>query len=282
MTKSVPLFSPRRLACLGAVAATLSLCAATVLAAEAPAAPAPAPDWTNTGNVTLVSDYLFRGVSQTQGHATVQANLDFSHVSGLYLGMFGSGVSHAAYNNGSGSEIDLYGGYRYALNADSNIDAGLVTYWYPSAHYATTDGDIRYHTQDAKLGLNMGSFNVTGWVTLSKHWFGFAVDPFTGKNVDTRGSLYGEVNWNPELAPGLALNLHAGKQHVRNMSAFDFVDAKVGVTKTVDNWAFAAAATYNNGDASRNGTPLWTFFDADGSGKNVVRKRLLLTAARNF
>ncbi|MBA5690199.1 TorF family putative porin [Rugamonas apoptosis] len=280
MTPSASLFSPRRRACLGAAAIVLGA-VTTVHAAEAPAA-APTPDWTNTGNVTLVSDYLFRGVSQTQGHPTVQANLDFTHASGLYLGLFGSGVSHAAYNNGSGSEIDLYGGYRYPLNADSNIDAGLVTYWYPAAHYQTAGGDIRYHTQDAKLGLNVGSFNVYGWLTLSKHWFGFAVDPYSGKNVDTRGTLYGEVNWNPELAPGLAFNLHVGKQHVRNMSAFDFVDVKAGVTKTVDNWAFSAAAVYNNGDASRNGTPLWTFFDADGSGKNVVRKRLLLTAARNF
>ncbi|MFA9218180.1 MAG: TorF family putative porin [Sphingomonadaceae bacterium] len=255
------------------------LCAAgSALAADA----APAPDWTNTGNLTLASDYLFRGISQTQAKPTVQATLDFTHASGFYLGLFGSGVSHAAYNNGSGSEVDVYGGYRYPLSADSNIDAGLVTYWYPGAHYAAGGKDIKYHSQEAKLGLNVGSFNAYAWVALSQYWFGFAVAPDSGKLVNTRGTAYVEANWNPELAPGLVLNLHAGRQQVRNMSDFNFFDVKAGVTKTFDSWAVSAAATYNIGDASKQGTPLWTFFDADGSGKNVAQKRLLLTVARNF
>ena len=243
---------------------------------------APAPAWTESGNVTVVSDYLFRGISQTQAKPTAQANLDFTHSSGFYVGLFGAGVSHAAYNNGSGSEIDVYGGYRHSLNADTVIDAGLVTYWFPGAHYATGGRDIKYHTQEAKLGVNIGSFNAYGWVSLNKHWFGFAVQPYSGDLVSTRGTVYGEVNWNPELAPGLTLNLHAGKQNVRNMSAFNFYDVKAGVTKTVDKWAFSAAAVYNSGDDNKNGTPLWTFFNADGSGKNVVQKRLLVTAARTF
>ena len=265
------------------VAAGCLACAAGgALAADAAAAAAPAPDWSNTGNITLVSDYLFRGISQTQAKPTAQATLDFTHVSGLYLGLFGSGVSHAAYNNGSGSEIDVYGGYRYPLSEGNNIDAGLVTYWYPGAHFAAGGKDIKYHTQEAKLGVNVGSFNAYAWVALSEYWFGFAVQPDSGKLANTRGTAYVEANWNPELAPGLVLNLHAGRQQVRNMSDFNFFDVKAGVTKTVDSWAFSAAATYNSGDASKNGTPLWTFFNADGSGKNVAQKRLQLTASRNF
>ena len=117
---------------------------AAMAADPAPAAPASAPDWTESGNVTIVSDYLFRGISQTQAKPTIQATLDFTHASGFYLGLFGSGVSHAAYNNGSGAEIDVYGGYRHSLNADTVIDAGLVTYWFPGAHYATGGKDIKY------------------------------------------------------------------------------------------------------------------------------------------
>ena len=104
----------------------------------------------------------------------------------------------------------------------------------------------------------------------------------SGKLADTRGTAYAEVNWNPELMPGLVLNLHAGRQQVRNMSDFNFFDVKAGVTKTFDSWAVSAAGTYNSGDASKNGTPLWTFFNADGSGKNVAQKRLVVTASRNF
>lgn len=250
-------------------------------AADAAAA-APASAWTVGGNVMLLSDYLFRGVSQTQRKPTAQGTVDFTHASGAYLGVFGSGVSNAAYNNTSGSEIDLYGGYRHTLGDTSNIDAGIVTYWYPSAKYRAGGRTIKYDTQDAKLGVNVGSFNAYGWVTLSKHWFGYAVDPYHGDIVDTRGSTYLEANWNPELMPGLTLNLHAGQQRVRRLSAYNFEDVKVGVTKAWDGWSFTAAAIYNNGDADDNGVPLWTFFNPDGTGKNVVGRRFQVTAARNF
>ena len=264
----------------------LLACAIVAFQAPGSARAADTPAWTVSGNVALLSDYLFRGVSQTQGKPTVQGTLDFTHASGLYLGVFGSGVSNAAYNNTSGSEIDLYGGYRHPLSETGNIDAGLVTYWYPAAKYSAGGKSIKYDTQDAKLGVNLGSFNAYGWVTLSRHWFGYAVDPYNGAIVDTRGSTYLEVNWNPallpQLMPGLALNLHAGQQRVRKLGVYNFEDVKVGLTKTWDGWAFAAAAVYNNGDVSKNGVPLWTFFNPDGTGKNVVGKTFQVTAARNF
>ena len=84
--------------------ACAALFSGAAMAAD-PAPAAPAPDWTESGNVTIVSDYLFRGISQTQAKPTIQATLDFTHSSGFYLGLFGSGVSHAAYNNGAGSEM---------------------------------------------------------------------------------------------------------------------------------------------------------------------------------
>jgi uncharacterized protein (TIGR02001 family) len=243
---------------------------------------APSSGWTQSGNVSLLSDYVFRGVSQTQGKPTLQATLDFSHSGGAYIGVFGSGVSHAAYNNGNGSEIDLYAGYRYSVGQNSNIDAGVVTYWYPGAHYKAGAQKIAYHTQDAKLGWNFGSFNAYGWYTVSRHWFGYAVDPYSGSVSDTRGTTYVEANWNPELAPGLVVNLHAGRQQIRKLGVYNFSDAKVGLTKTWDNWALSGAAIYNNGKVSDGAVPLWTFFDADGSGKTVVGRRFQASLTRNF
>ncbi len=255
-----------------AVLAGMMTLTGAVCAQGAPAAPAPAappPDWTHAGNVSLVSDYNFRGVSQTQGKPTAQATLDFTHVSGLYLGLFGSGVSHAAYNNAAGSEVDVYGGYRLALDADSNIDVGLVTYWFPSAHYVAAGRDIKYHTQDVKIGVNRGPFNAYAWYTVSKNWFGFAIDPVSGAYADTKGTTYIEANFNPELAAGLILNVHAGRQTVRQLEGFNFVDLKVGVSK-------------NSGEVKKGNALYYTFVNADGSSKNVVGTRLLLTAGRNF
>jgi uncharacterized protein (TIGR02001 family) len=246
-------------------------------------APAPAPAWTTTGNAALVSDYLFRGISQTQHRPTWQVTLEVAHQSGAYFGTFGSGVSHAAYANGSGSEIDLYGGWRQSLSETSGIDLGLVTYWYPGAQYVGGDGArIRFHTQELKAAYNWSAFNVTGWVSPTRTWFGFAYDPMTGQRRNTAGSNYVELNWNPALADGLTLNLHAGTQHFKGISAYNFVDAKLGVTWAIERWALAAAVSHNTGDVYKNGTPIWVFFDADGTGRNVAGTRALLSASYSF
>ena len=269
---------------LGALAAALPALAIAQQAALTPQVPPPAPalDWTQTGNVMLLSDYVFRGVTQTQGKPAVQATLDFVHASGAYLGVFGSSVSNAAYNNGSGVEIDLYGGYRYPLDETSNIDAGLVTYWYPGAHYQAGTENINYHTQDVKLGWNKGSFNVYGWLTVSKRWFGYAVEPYSGAVVNSRGATYLEANWNPEISPGLVANLHIGHQRIRHLGVYDFSDVKVGVTQTWGSWALSGAAIYNDGKVRDGDLPLWIFFNANGTSKNVVGARAQVTLMRSF
>lgn len=259
-----------------AAAGALLLPAAYADAADGPAG------WTDSGNVTVVSDYIFRGVSQSQHRPVLQAGLDLTHGGGAYLGTFASGVSTAAYPNGAGAEIDLYGGYRWPLGPGRNVDLGLVTYWYPGAHYAGAGRDIRFHTQDVKLGWNEGSVNVYGWYTISSHWFGFAVDPVTGAYRSTRGTTYVEANWNPGLDAGLVLNLHLGHQHVHDFGALDYSDVKAGVSTNWGNWAGSFSVTHNNGAPMRNGYPYWTFYAADGSGRNVVGTRALVTLARNF
>lgn len=241
----------------------------------------PTPDWVLSGSATLASDYIFRGVSQTQHSPVMQAGVETAHKSGVYLGVFGSGVSNAAYNNGSGTEVDLYGGYRYTINDTQNLDLGLVTYWYPRAHWTTRDNkEVDYNTQEAKLAYNIGALNITGWVGLSEHWFGFVDNQ--GSAGSTRGSNYIEANWSPTLTDGVTLNLHAGSQRIRGKSDFNFSDVKVGVTWTLDKWALAAAVTHNNGKESKNGEDVWTFRDADGHGVRVTGTRALVSATYNF
>ena len=62
--------------------ALVSAFAAPVFAEEA----APTPVHTFTGNVTLASDYVFRGISQSQRQPAIQGGFDYSHASGLYAG----------------------------------------------------------------------------------------------------------------------------------------------------------------------------------------------------
>lgn len=256
----------------------------TLVCSAAPdAAPAPTPDWTTTGNASLVSDYLFRGISQTQHRPTWQVTLEAAHKSGVYLGSFGSGVSNAAYSNGSGAEIDLYGGWRHAFSANSGLDLGLVTYWYTNAQYTGSDGArIGFNTQELKAAYNLGAFNATFWVSPTKTWFGFAYDPATGKRRNTAGTNYVELNWNPAVTDSVTFNLHGGTQHFRGIRAYDYADVRAGLTWVVDRWSFAGAVSHNTGDTYRNGVAVWTFFDADGHGRDVAGTRGVLSATYGF
>ncbi len=99
-------------------------------------APAPTPEHTLTGNMAIVSDYRFRGISQTFGEGfftvgpAIQGGIDYSHSSGLYLGNWNSNVSGNQYPNGSSIEMDFYGGWKHAWG-DFGLDVGTIYYAYP-------------------------------------------------------------------------------------------------------------------------------------------------------
>ena len=102
--------------------ALLTLAIASIVSGTALAqAPAPAkvePEYTLTGNVGLFSQYVFRGISQTDEDPAVQGGIDFAHKSGIYLGTWASNVSWLSDGNpdvSASMEWDFYGGYKLAL-----------------------------------------------------------------------------------------------------------------------------------------------------------------------
>jgi uncharacterized protein (TIGR02001 family) len=241
-------------------------------------APAP-PALTVSGNVTLVSDYLVRGISQTQHQPTVQGEIDFSHTSGWFGTIFGSGVSDAAYPNGAGSEIDLITGWQFSLPANLGLNLSYNAYFYPGAH--TTDG-VNFNTQEVKAALSYDTFSVGMAVASSSYLFGIYDYDANGKPKKSQGSLYWEANWNPVLTEGVTLNLHAGHQQIRNAGEYNFSDYKIGVTLDgkrvkLPGWTASLAWAYNNGRHS-----LWTFVNSDGSSKVGVGSRVVATIAYNF
>ena len=78
-----------------------------------------------SGGITLASDYLFRGVSQTQGDTAVQWNLE-AEKNGVYGGTWGSQVD---FGGEASIEYDFYGGYRWENDA-VGVDVGLIQYNY--------------------------------------------------------------------------------------------------------------------------------------------------------
>src|SRR5262245_52260801 len=119
---------------------TASLGAVSLLAAAAFAAPAfadgmpghgrissGAPEsrgCTTAGNVGLTTDYVFRGISQSNEEGAVQGGVDLT-CGRFYAGVWGSSV---AFDNGS--EVDIYGGFKHTTGPVT-WDLGLIYYSYP-------------------------------------------------------------------------------------------------------------------------------------------------------
>lgn len=107
-----------------AVLATLALPAA----AQDEEPPKPV---TVSGSVALVSDYRFRGVSQTDEELAVQGGVTVSHESGFYVGTWASNLAGWGTFGGSNTELDLFGGFKTEVSPGITLDAGLTWYMYP-------------------------------------------------------------------------------------------------------------------------------------------------------
>jgi len=85
---------------------------------------------TVSGSAALVSDYRFRGVSQSDRAMAVQAGATIAHESGLYVGTWASNLSGWGTFGGSNTELDIIGGYKKDFNGVT-LDVGLTWYMYP-------------------------------------------------------------------------------------------------------------------------------------------------------
>ena len=83
------------------------------------------------GNVTLTSDYRFRGISQSNRDPAIQGTANITHRSGVYVGTFVSSIGRYVVD-GADPEIDLYAGVKKTLGGTS-IDGGLLFYYYPGS-----------------------------------------------------------------------------------------------------------------------------------------------------
>jgi len=156
--------------------------------AAAPAAPAaPEPDWTFTGNVGLYSQYVFRGLTQTNEKPAVQGGFDLGHKSGFYAGTWASNVSWIsdAYPSSApppapsaSLEWDFYGGYKGSLPADFGYDLGALYYYYPGTY---PSGFVLPNTTELYAALS--------WKFLSLK-YSYSVNNKTFGIPDSRGSSY--------------------------------------------------------------------------------------------
>ncbi|UIJ45383.1 TorF family putative porin [Sphingomonas cannabina] len=167
------------------------LAANPAMAQEETAPPKPI---TITGSVTAITDYRFRGATQTNGDPAIQGTLNVNHSSGFYVGTFLSSIdggadgSTPALTNYGDVEVDLYGGFTKTLPSGLGFDVGLLYYWYADgAKSVNTDFFEPY----ASVNYTVGPANLK--VGGNYAWGGQKGLNFTPGNDDSL-YLYGEAS----------------------------------------------------------------------------------------
>lgn len=222
---------------------------------------------TTTGNVAVVNDYLFRGLSQSNRQPALQAGFEYDHASGWYVGGWGSSISWLADTSAparqvsSNVEIDVYTGYRGQLGGDWTYDAGLYEYYYPGNY---PHGYTRPYTLEAYAAL--------GWKSLTLKYSQSLGNLFGVP--DSRNSHYLDLSWNWSFAPDWQLNAHAGHQQVAHATAAGYSDWKLGVTRTFAH-GYAVALGYYDTNARR---PLYT----NAMGHYLGRATAVVSVAKAF
>jgi uncharacterized protein (TIGR02001 family) len=233
--------------------ALLAASAVTVAALAVPAVSF-AADSSVAFNASVVTDYRYRGISQTRLKPAVQGGVDFT-AGAFYLGGWASTIKWIKDGGGDANvEIDLYGGYKGEIAKDVGYDIGLLTYQYPSnglnpsANTLEVYGAITAGPVTAKYSRS------------TTNLFGFA---------NSKGSGYLDISATFDVG-GFAVTPHIGRQTVKNNGAYSYTDYSLAVSKEVAGITWSATLV----DTS---TSAYT-----GVGKDLGKSGIVLGAKMAF
>src|SRR6201996_3620202 len=129
------------------LATALAMISGSALAADLPVkakAPPPAPfdPWDIAFGGALMSDYIFRGVTQSNHYPSVTAYLEPRYNINKDLQLYiGTSTESISFSNRAAAEVDVYGGIRPTFGAAA-FDIGVWGYLYPGGHCADNVGVV--------------------------------------------------------------------------------------------------------------------------------------------
>lgn len=230
-------------------AAPVFIAVTTILAANAAAAQEMSTETPPLGefsaNVGLYTDYVYRGISQTDEGPALQGGFDWAHDSGLYAGLWGSNVD---FNDGDEAhlEIDYYLGFANSVEG-FHYDVFGLYYSYPGADDSL---DYDFFELGGSLGYDFGVADVTGGVAWSPDFFGGIGD-----------AVYYSGAVAVPLPYGFGIDGHVGHQDFDDSGSTDYTDWSVGLTYAI--WGFDLDLRYYDTDLSEA-------VCADGCDERVV------------
>lgn len=202
-------------------------------------------------NLGLVSQYVYRGIAQTNGNPAVQGGLDYVYKGHAYAGMWLSNTSF--YNDlmtgaSSSLEIDGYAGYKGKIGDGWKYDVGFLHYDYPGTFPAAS-------LAAAKL-VKPNTNEVYGSLGYKGLWVKYSRSTGTLFGIPgSSGTYYLEANDDiPLWESGLTLSLHAGRQSFKGMSPdgvtndslFSYTDYRIGISRDIHKYIVSLAATTTN------------------------------------
>ena len=233
--------------------ALLAASAATVAALAVPAVSF-AADSSVAFNASVVTDYRYRGISQTRLKPAVQGGVDFT-AGAFYLGGWASTIKWIKDGGGDANvEIDLYGGYKGEISKGLGYDIGLLTYQYPSNGLNPSANTLEIY------GAVTAGPVTAKYSHSTTNLFGFA---------NSKGSGYLDISATFDVG-GFAVTLHVGRQTVKNNGAYSYTDYSLAISKEVAGITWSATLV----DTS---TSAYT-----GAGKDLGKSGIVLGAKMAF
>ena len=225
--------------------------AALAVPGMAMAADAPASPHTFTANVGLVTNYLYRGISQSGAKPAIQGGFDYAHASGFYAGVWGSSISWISdlgLATNAGLELDTYFSFKNSFATDFTYDVGFLRYNYPTGTYVNP---IPANTAKADTDEIYGALGYK-WLT-AKYSYSLG-DTFSVSQA--KGTSYLELNASYTIPDtSVTLGAHYGKQSYKGTSANNlaaagadptYSDYKLSVAKDISGYVVGLAYSKTN------------------------------------
>ena len=216
-------------------------------------------------NVGLVSDYRYRGISQTRLKPAVQGGVDYSN-GPFYLGAWASNVKWIKDFGGDADvEIDLYGGYKGEITKDLAFDVGVLTYQYPSNKLKPI------------TGANANTTEIYGALTYGPATLKYShavTDTFA--NLDSKNSYYLDLSAGFDLGGGLTLTPHVGYQKIKGpfSDPGSYTDYALTLSKDFSGLVVSGAIVGTDADK--------TFYVSPVNGKELGKATLVVGVKYNF
>jgi uncharacterized protein (TIGR02001 family) len=196
-------------------------------------------------NVGAVTDYRYRGISQTRLKPALQGGIDYA-AGGFYIGTWASTIKwtkdiEKAFGGSADNdvEIDVYGGYKGEVMPGLGFDVGVLTYVYPSNDLKPITG------ADADTTEIYGALTY-GPATLK---YSHAVTDTFG-NPDSKNSYYLDLSATFDLGGGLMFTPHVGYQKIKGPVSDDasYTDYALTLSKDFSGLVVSGAIVGTDAD----------------------------------